>query len=61
MAEDIKVSVVDEETPSAAEKEQEVLENSGVTIISDCNTGIFKNKKCLKIPVLQSEMMVLTN
>jgi hypothetical protein len=35
MAEDIKVSVVDEETPSAAEKEQEVLENSGVTVGDD--------------------------
>ena len=35
MAEDIKVSVVDEETPSMAEKEQEVLENSGVTVGDD--------------------------
>jgi len=35
MAEDIKVSVVDEETPSVAEKEQEVLENSGVTVGDD--------------------------
>jgi hypothetical protein len=35
MAEDIKVSVVDEKTPSAAEKEQEVLENSGVTVGDD--------------------------
>ena len=35
MAEDIKVSVVDGETPSAAEKEQEVLENSGVTVGED--------------------------
>jgi len=35
MAEDIKVSVIDEETPSVAEKEQEVLENSGVTVGDD--------------------------
>ena len=35
MAEDIKASVVDEESPSAAEKEQEVLENSGVTVGDD--------------------------
>ena len=35
MAEDIKASVVDEEVPSIAEKEEQVLENAGVTVSDD--------------------------